>query len=103
MAKQKYDGVVEAVHYKPDGQVDWVRAFESRGPIFTDWVLIGREALIERLTSGKKFVIGKRISQMANTFEVSKPVRLVNVNGEKVLVTGDTQADEDCLEGVPVI
>ena len=31
MANKKYDGVIEAVHYAPDGQVEWVRAYLRRG------------------------------------------------------------------------
>jgi len=40
MAKPKYDTVVEAVHYQPDGQVAWVRAYQRRGPTFTDWMIL---------------------------------------------------------------
>ena len=103
MAKQKFDGVVEAVHYKPDGQIEWVRAFEKFGFVFSDRVLIEREALVERLKAGKKFVVGKRIPYMANNFEVSTPIRLASTNGQEILVTGDRQTDQDFLEGVPVI
>lgn len=103
MAKQKFDGVVEAVHYKPDGKLDWVRAFERHGFVFSDHVLIARQALVERLKSGKKFVVGKRIRQMAGSFEVSSPLRLVIMDGNEVLLSGDTQSDQDCLEGVPKI
>ena len=103
MAKQKFDGVVEAVHYKPDGQIEWVRAFEKYGFVFSDHVLIERQALVERIKSGKKFVVGKRIPYLANTFEVASPLRLASTNGQEVLVTGDKQADRDFLEGVPVI
>ena len=29
MAKQKFDGVVEAVRYTPSGQIEWVRAYKQ--------------------------------------------------------------------------
>jgi hypothetical protein len=103
MAKQKFDGVVEAVHYKPDGQIEWVRGFEKMGFVFSDRVLIEREALVEKLKSGKKFVVGKRTPYMGNNFEVSTSLRLVGKNGEEVVVTGDHKAERDLLEGVPVV
>ena len=102
MAKQKFDGVVEAVHYKPDGQIKWVRGFEKIGFVFSDRVLIERETLIEKLKSGKNFVVGKRTPYMGNNFEVSTPIRLVIMNDKEVLVAGDQQAEKDYLEGVPV-
>ncbi len=103
MAKPKFDGVVEAVHYKADGEVDWVRAFERRGPTFSDYLLIKRDELIKKLKSGKKYMVGKRVPYMASTFEVTQSLRVVSVDGEDVLVTGDHQAGHDFLEGVPII
>ncbi len=103
MAKQKYDGVVEAVHYKPDGQVDWVRVFERRGPIFSDRLILNRDEFIQRLKAGKKFMVGVRISQLAGTFEVSKPVKLVDDRNKQFIIAGDILAEQDCLEGVPKI
>lgn len=103
MAKQKYDGVVEAVHYKPDGQVDWVRVFERRGSIFSDWLILNRDQFVQRLKAGKKFMVGVRVSQLAGTFEVTKPVKLLDGRNKQVLVSGDFQAEQDCLEGVPRI
>jgi hypothetical protein len=102
MAKQKYDGIVESVRLKPDGQVDWVRAFERRGPTFSDYILINRDQLVKRLKAGKKFAVGRRLPQMASTFEVSQAVRLVEKDGQQYLVVGDSQtADRDRLDGVP--
>lgn len=103
MAKAKFDGVVEAVHYKPNGEVDWVRAFERRGPTFTDHILIDRQSLIERLKSGKKFMVGKRIRFKASTFEVTSPVRVLNRAGKDILVSGGDRAEGDHLDSVPLI
>jgi hypothetical protein len=103
MAKQKFDGVVEAVHYAADGRVDWVRAYERRGPIFSDHVLLPRQALVERLEAGKRFLVGKRQAYQGATFDVSQPVRLA----QGVLVVGDNghsqHTSQDHLEGVPII
>lgn len=101
MAKQKFDGVVEAVHYKPDGQVDWVRTYLRRGPIFSDYILLDRQTLVEHLKSGKQYVAGRRIPQLASTFEVTNPLHVIRNGGEEILVTGDLQSNRDKLEGVP--
>jgi hypothetical protein len=103
MAKPKYDGVVDAVHYKPDGQVDWVRAYERRGKIFSDYLLIGRDEFINRIKSGKNYVAGKRIPYMASTFDVSQSVRVIKVAGEELLVIGSQPGERDYLEGIPII
>ncbi|MDI6693574.1 MAG: hypothetical protein QME21_00885 [Anaerolineales bacterium] len=103
MAKPKFDGVVEAVHYNSDGKVKWVRAYVRRGAIFSDRVLIERQALIDQIKAGKNFVTGKRLPMMGGTFEVDKPVRIAQNNGKEVLTTGEPREDRDHLDGVPVI
>jgi hypothetical protein len=103
MAKAKFDGIVEAVRYNPDGKVKWVRAYLRRGQTFSDIVLLDRQMLAEQLKSGKRIMAGKRIPLQASTFEVTKPLRLIQQDTQEVLVTGDMTANKDCLEGVPVI
>jgi hypothetical protein len=103
MAKPKYDGVVEAVHYGPDGQVDWVRVFERRGPTWSDRIILKRVAFIEKLKAGKKFFAGKRIPQMGGTFDVTVPIKLISNGNQEMLAAGDVLAEKDCLEGVPLI
>jgi hypothetical protein len=99
MAK-KFDGVVEAVHYK-DGRIEVVRAFERRGAAFSDRVLIERHELLERLKKGKKFVTGHRKVLLAGTFEQGKPLQIVNHDGKEFVSTRDG-VDHDELEQVPV-
>jgi hypothetical protein len=102
--KQKFDGVVEAVHYDPDGKVAWVRAYERRGPTFSDWILLPRQELINKIKSGKQYIGGDRISQMASTFNVTLPIQVLDSNGNEVLVSGSSQTgDHDHLDGVPII
>lgn len=103
MAKQKLDGVVEAVRYAPDGQVLWVRAYLRRGPTYSDRVLLDRKALIDQLKSGKAIYAGKRVEQMASTFEVTKPLKVVQKDGQDILILGDQQSERDCLEGIPLV
>jgi hypothetical protein len=103
MAKQKFDGVVQAVHYQPNGQVAWVRAFLRRGPTFSDYILLDRQTLIQNLKEGKKYWIGKRVPQLASTFEVTQLLRVLSQDGKDILVVGDEATDRDTLKGVPVI
>lgn len=103
MKKIKFDGVIEAVHYSPEGQVAWVRAYERRGPTFSDRVLLDRPSLINRLKARQRMVIGRRIPQWASTFETSSSLQLIRKAGRELIVTGETAADHDFLEGAPVI
>jgi len=103
MAKQKFDGVVDAVHYKPDGQVDWVRAYLRRGATFSDLILLNRQVLIEQLKAGKRFLSGKRIPLKASTFEVARSLKVIQSDGREILATDELQTKQDYLEGVPVI
>lgn len=95
----KVDGVIEAVRYK-GGKIEVVRAYERRGPTFSDHVLLDRKTLIERLEKGKRFVTGQRKEYWASTFEVGKPVSLEGQDGRQV-VTTKVQSEQDLLEGVP--
>jgi hypothetical protein len=99
----EYDGVIEAVHYGANGIIEWVRAYERRGAAFSDCVRLPRSALIARLEEGKRFVAGRRIPQMAGTFDVSIPVRMIREAGQTVLVTGYLRSPHDHLEGIPEI
>ena len=109
MAKVKFDGVVEAAHYQPDGRVAWVRAYVRRGPTFSDRIKLDRATLIEQIKSGKRFYAGKRQQLMASTFDLSFLLKALSKDGDVVLVTGDAQSEavqsiaRDRLEGVPVI
>ena len=103
MAHVKYDGVIEAVRYTPAGRVTVVRAYERRGPTFSDRVLINREELVRRLQAGKRFVTGERQLLLASTFTVALPISLVEKDGQKYLATPDAlAATSDCLAGVPL-
>ena len=103
MAKPKYDGVVQAVHYQPDGQVDWVRVYLRRGPTFSDYVLLTRQTLLEHLKSGQRYWVGQRIPLLAGTFEVTEPLHVVTKDGREALVVGEETSGRDHLRGVPVI
>jgi hypothetical protein len=107
MAKRKLDGVVNAVHYNPDGQIAWVRAYLRRGPTFSDYVMLDRQTLIANLKSGKNYLVGERVPQMASTFEVGAALRIIEKDDRQIIVSGDkddgSTAGRDHLEGAPVI
>lgn len=102
-SRPKYEGVVTAVHYNSDGKIAWVRAYERRGPTWSDHVLLDREKLIERLKAGKRFYAGRRVKFQASEFEVSEPLHLVHTEAGDILVTGDLKTSQDQLAGVPTI
>ena len=84
MSKPKFDGVVEGVRYTTDGQIDWVRAYERRGPTWSDHVLLDRAALIERLEAGKRFYIGQRIENQASEFALGEAISLQQVQQDNL-------------------
>ncbi len=100
--QKKFDGVIEAVHYADDGQIEWVRAYERVGFVFTDMLTLDRPTLINRLKDGARFFVGKRKAHMGNEFDLSEPVRVEGDEGAEFVVVGDAQGKKDSLEGVPI-
>ncbi len=103
MAKEKFDGVVEAVHFASDGEIAWVRAYERRGSIYSDRILLDRKTLIERIKSGKRFFTGQRIPLEAGSFEIFHPIRVIGQDGHPILVTGYSSVQKDTMDGVPIL
>ncbi len=102
MAEKKFDGVIEAVRYTRNGQIEFVRAYERRGATFSDRVLLDRKTLLERIKSKKKFVTGERKELNASTFAPDRDVQLVK-NGDKEWIATRVDASRDELEGVPLL
>jgi hypothetical protein len=102
MTNKTLDGVIEAVRYSRNGQVDFVRAYERRGVTFSDRVLLDRKTLLERLKAHKRFATGQRREFLGSTFESGRDVQLATRDGKEFIATrADAARDE--LEGVPVI
>ena len=106
MAQAKYDGVLEAAHFKTDGKLEWVRVYERRYSVFTDRIMLSREAFIQQLKAGKHYVVGQRILNLGGQFNVTQPVHLISRDGKQIIVVGDTQAVrtvQDELSGVAIL
>lgn len=102
MTKKQFDGVIEAVRYNRNGQIDFVRAYERRGFTFSDRVLLDRKTLLERLKAHKRFVTGQRREFLGSTFESGSDVQLTSRDGRDFIATRP-DAVRDELESVPVI
>jgi hypothetical protein len=100
--KKKYDGVIEAVRYAPDGKIDCVRAYERSGFVFSDWLMLDRESLLERIKNGKRFHTGRRKTFLGNDFDIVDSVRLVGEKGSEVIIAGEAKGKQDNLEGTPI-
>jgi hypothetical protein len=98
MRRPKFDGVIEAVRYAPNGRITLARLYERRGTVWSDRILLDRKELTERLKQGKCFVTGHRELFRGCTFETGSPVHL---NGENI-VTKDRSAGRDNLTGIPI-
>jgi hypothetical protein len=103
MARIKFDGVLEAAHFKPDGQLDWVRVYQRRGAVFSDRILLSRGEFVKQLKVGRRYMVGERILNQGGTFNVSQPVHLVQSDGKPVIAVGNTKPGVDDLTGVPII
>ena len=103
MARQKYDGVIEAVHFEPGGKIKWARAYLRRGSVFTDRVLLDRERLLTDLKAGKTYLVGQRVAGMGGVFEVTKPLRIEQMNAQEVITTAEALSHQDNLVEVPII
>jgi hypothetical protein len=104
MPQKKFDGVIEAVRYTPEGKIAEVRFYERRGPTYSDRLLIGRSELVQRLRGGKKFAVGARKLLMASTFEITGEVRLAGTRGHETVLAGlaGPSGERDDLSGAPL-
>jgi hypothetical protein len=99
MPRQKYDAVIEAVHYLADGKIDHVRFYERRGAVWSDRLMLSRAMLLEGLQKGKRFVTGQRQPYYGSQLIPGQSVRML-----KNVITTESQAgNHDLLSGVPVI
>lgn len=104
MAKQKFDGVIEAVHYDAEHKIAWVRMYERHGFVFSDVNVVPRDELVAKIKAGKRIVPGKRVLYQGNMFEVTgEAVRLLKGKDGIDVITNASANGHDQLQGVPII
>ncbi len=98
---RKIDTVVVAARYAPgEGMLTKARAYERRGAVWTDWLIIDRSALLERLEAGKRVVTGVP-RDLPGDFQVLSSVRREQRHGRVWIVSGQGTAAGDDL-GLPL-
>jgi len=95
MKKKKIDGVIETVHYSPDGQIAYVRAYQRRGASFSDVVLIKRDDLVRLLNSGEQYYTGERVYAMGTEFKTFERLQVVPSPDGNVILTAANGARDD--------
>ncbi len=103
MTDEKSDFVIEAVHYQPDGWIDFVRLYERRGSSYSDIVLCNREKILRILKTHKVIYTGVRLSGLASTFRLDSRVKMDKSSNKMVLHNTDEIPDIDLLLNVPVL
>ena len=98
MAGKKLDGIIEAVHYSPDGKVLHARGYRRMGAVWSDLVLIDRQSLVEALKGKKNYVVGQRRQYLGSVFTTGAAVL---VSDGRLMVDGQP-GRQDSLAGVPV-
>lgn len=101
---QRVHGVVEAVHYAPDGRVAWVRAYPRRWVHYADRVQMSREELIARLQRGERWFLGQRQRFLGSDgFTLGPQICLTERQGQPYLVLSGQPPGERELAGAPEI
>jgi hypothetical protein len=98
MPRKRIDGVIEAVRYTPDGDIEFVRLYERQGSVWTDHFLLTRPALVKQLEAGKRLYTGQRIQYLGSKVDAQNPVSLANGK----ITSGKGNGGRDLLDGVPV-
>jgi hypothetical protein len=103
MNRNKADLIIEAVHHKRNGQIDFVRAYQKRGATYSDCILMKRQELLEMLAKGKHVVTGQRILFLGTTFSDQTSVSLLTVNNKPTITITGSIAYQKELAEAPII
>lgn len=98
MPIKKINAVIEAVRFSPAGQIELVRAYARRGPVWSDVLVLHRAELVDLLKKGQKFYSGSRLKYRGNQFDT---LALVQLENDRV-ISGKSEGSRDFLNGVPV-
>ena len=101
MAKNKFDGVLEAVRLDQDDQLVLAKIYEKRGVIWSDHFLLKRDELVERLKNGQVFLVGTRQYKLGSTFDTTDIIQLTKINGQEFIRLDLDNKASDLLKGIP--
>jgi hypothetical protein len=97
------DLIIEAAHYKPNGQIDSIRAYERRGKTYSDCTLYTLNDLLDLIQKGKQVVVGQRVPHMASTFINTIPSELLNKSGQLTIVNDNRSGDRGKPVKIPAL
>ncbi len=100
-SNRRIDVVIVAAHYGPDRRLAWVQAYERRGSVWGDKVLLDRRALLEHLQRKKRVFTGAARA-LPGDFALGHVVELRRNGAGASLTAGGKSAATDDL-GVPVL
>jgi hypothetical protein len=101
MAKNKFDGIVEAVRLDENGKLISARMYEKKGFVFSDHFIVDRDHLLKRLKEGQQILTGKRLYKLGSEFETGEAINLVSQGGDDYIALGGQNTSKDSLEGIP--
>jgi len=99
MPQKRIDGIIEAVRYTPEGNIEFVRLHQRQGNVWSDHILLTRPALIKRIEQGQRLYTGRRKTYLGNQIEAHQPVHLIN----GLIVSGQGNGQRDFLENTPLL
>ena len=100
---KRIDGVVEAIRYAEDGNLEEARLYLRRGGIWSDRLIYDRNNLLQLLQDGKKLYTGSRKKYQGSSFTLQHPVKLLNSKDRKnIILAGVRLANHDQIKDLPV-
>ena len=100
-SNRRIDVIIVAAHYGPDRRLAWAQAYERRGSVWGDKVLLDRRALLEHLQRKKRVFTGEARA-LPGDFALGHAVELRRNGAGASLTAGAKTAATDDL-GVPVL
>ena len=98
---RKIDVVLVAARYTSKGdRVKVAKGYVRRGVVWGDLILMPRKALVERLKSGERIVVGEH-AEVTGSFRTVAKVRLAEGSGGDKLVANGREGKGDEL-GLPL-
>ncbi len=101
MAKNKFDGILEAVRLDQDDQLVLAKIYEKRGVVWSDHFLVKRDDFVARLKNGQVFLVGTRQYKLGSSFDTTDTIRLAKNDGKEFIRLDQDNKASDLLKGIP--